>query len=231
MSIMEEDFLCRERALIGDEATERLKKSRVLLFGVGGVGGYLLEALVRAGVGSIGIVDFDTVSLSNINRQIIATHSTVGRKKTAVAAERAAMINPDAEITELDIFATPENIPELIGSFSPDYIADAVDNVSAKLSIIETAKALNIPVLSCMGTGNKLDPTRFRICDIEKTSECPLAKAMRLNLRKRGIKGVEVLFSDEVPVLKQRVPASISFVPASAGLIMAGHIIKKLAKI
>lgn len=227
----ENDFLSRERTLIGDEAVERLKSSRVLLFGVGGVGGYVLEALVRAGIGAIGIVDFDTVSYSNINRQIIADTATVGQKKTEAAAQRAAKINPHIEIAVYDMFADSETIPEIISSFSPDYIADAIDKVMSKICIIETAKKHGIPVISCMGTGNKLDPSRFRICDISETSMCPLAKVMRTELRKRGISDVDVLFSDEPPAISSRVPASISYVPACAGLLIAGHIIKKLAQI
>lgn len=225
----ENDFLSRERTLIGDAAVERLKNSRVLLFGVGGVGGYVLESLVRSGVGAIGIVDFDTVSCSNINRQIIADTSTVGRKKTETAAERAKKINPCVEITVFDMFADSGTVPEIISSFSPDFIADAIDKVTSKLCIIETAKKRGISVISCMGTGNKLDPSRFRICDISKTSMCPLAKVMRTELRRRGIGGVDVLFSDETPVVTSRVPASISFVPATAGLLIAGYIIKRLA--
>lgn len=145
----------------------------MLLFGVGGVGGYVLEALVRAGVGAVGVVDFDVVSPSNLNRQIIATAATVGRKKTALAAERARSINPELDVTEYEMFATAENIPALVRGYAPDFVIDAIDCTASKLSVIATAKELGIPVISCMGTGNKLDPTRFRISDISETRVCP----------------------------------------------------------
>ena len=204
----DEGMLDRQRALIGDEATERLRGARVLLFGVGGVGGYVLEALVRAGVGAVGVVDFDVVSPSNLNRQIIATAATVGRKKTALAAERARSINPELDVTEYEMFATAENIPALVRGY---------------------AREEGIPILSSMGTGNKLDPTRFRISDISETRVCPLAKVVRIELRHRGITDVPVLWSDEDPIVRRRTPASVSFVPSVAGLLIAGYCIRRLA--
>ncbi|MBE6611840.1 MAG: tRNA threonylcarbamoyladenosine dehydratase [Ruminococcaceae bacterium] len=236
------DFLHRERMMIGDAAVEKLQNARVMLFGVGGVGSYALEAIVRAGIGGVILVDCDTVSETNINRQIIADTTTVGRLKTEVAAERAHAINPSLTVVRHDVFAAPENIPALIDEAAPDYIIDAIDTVSAKLSIIETAINRGIPVISSMGTGAKLDPTRFRITDIAKTHTCPLAKVMRLKLRERGISHVDVLFSDELPVktgaaselegqTTRHIPGSISFVPSVAGLIIAGHVIKKIAEL
>lgn len=227
----EESFLSRQNMLIGEAATAKLQNSRILLFGCGGVGSYILEALVRAGVEQIGIVDFDTVSKSNINRQLIADETTLGKKKTSVAKDRAEKINRNAIITEFDIFATKENIPNLISDFAPDYIADAVDNISAKLSIIEEAKRKNIPIISSMGTGNKLDPSRFKITDISKTSVCPLARVVRRELRKRGIEHVTVLYSDEIAKSSSTVPASISYVPSVAGLFIAGHIIRDITNV
>ncbi len=224
-----EGMLDRQRALIGDDATERLRGARVLLFGVGGVGGYVLEALVRAGVGAVGVVDFDVVSPSNLNRQIIATASTVGRRKTELAAERARSINPELEVTEYDVFATAENIPELVRGYAPSFVIDAIDCTASKIAIIAAAKELGVPVISSMGTGNKLDPTRFRIGDISETRVCPLAKVVRIELRRRGITDVPVLWSDEDPVIRSRTPASVSFVPSVAGLLIAGYCIRRLA--
>ena len=224
-----EGMLDRQRTLIGDDATERLRGARVLLFGVGGVGGYVLEALVRAGVGAVGVVDFDVVSPSNLNRQIIATASTVGRRKTELAAERARSINPELEVTEYDVFATDENIPELVRGYAPSFVIDAIDCTASKIGIIAAAKELGVPVISSMGTGNKLDPTRFRIGDISETRVCPLAKVMRIELRRRGITDVPVLWSDEDPVIRSRTPASVSFVPSVAGLLIAGYCIRRLA--
>ena len=239
---MAHDWLHRERMLIGDEAVDRLKGKAVLLFGVGGVGGFALEALVRAGIGGIILVDNDTVSLTNINRQIIADTTTVGRLKTEVGAERACAINPDIKIKRYDVFADAQNIPEIIDETHPDYIIDAIDTVTSKLEIISAANERKIPVISSMGTGSKLDPTRFRITDITKTHTCPLAKVMRLKLREMGIAHCEVLFSDEIPIkasavselegqTTRHIPGSISFVPSAAGLIIGGHVVKKLAQI
>ncbi len=236
------DWLHRERMILGDAAVDSLKNKTVLLFGVGGVGGYALEAMVRAGVGNVVLVDSDTVSETNINRQIIADTTTVGKLKTEVAAKRALAINPEIGVTRCDIFATPENIPALVDEVHPDYIVDAIDTVTSKLSIIVTAKNAGIPVISSMGTGAKLDPTRFRIVDITKTHTCPLAKVMRIKLRELGVAHCDVLFSDEVPIkavceselagsTTRNVPGSVSFVPSVAGLIIGGYVVKKLAGI
>ncbi len=232
------DWLERERLLLGDERVERLRNSRVLLFGVGGVGSYTLEALTRAGVGAIAIVDNDTVSTSNINRQLIADVTTVGRLKTEVAEERCKRINPEIEIIRYDLFADEANIPEIIDKTSPDYIVDAIDTVRSKLAIIREARIREIKVVSSMGTGAKLDPTRFRITDISKTHTCPLAKVMRVKLRELGINHLDVLFSDEQPIkavetLKtdnttRHAPGSVSFVPSAAGLIIASHVIANI---
>lgn len=228
----------RTQMLIGDDGLNKLKKSRVAVFGVGGVGGYVAEALARAGVGAIDLIDNDKVSLSNINRQIIALSSTVGRLKTEVMKERILDINPDAKIKEFNVFVLPENIGEF-DFFSYDYVVDAVDTVSAKLAIIEKAYNEGIPIISSMGTGNKLDPTAFEITDIYKTSVCPLARVMRYELKKRGVKSLKVLYSKQEPIKPQKiqlnekgkaVPASISFVPSVAGLIIGGEVIKDLIK-
>ena len=224
------DWLMRERMLIGDEAINRLAASRVLLFGVGGVGSYVFEALVRAGVGQLTIVDADKVELSNLNRQLIADTTTLGMYKVDAAAERAVRINPEIIIDRRAVFADEGNICELIDSASPDYIVDAIDTVSSKLEIIRAAKERGIGIVSSMGTGSKLDPTRFRIADISKTHTCPLAKVMRVSLRKLGIEHCDVLFSDEPPIKGngERIVGSVSFVPSAAGLIIAGHAVKCL---
>ena len=234
---MSEKF-SRTEMLIGAEAIEKLKGSRIAVFGVGGVGGFVVEALARAGVGAIDLIDNDTVSVSNINRQIIALTSTVGRPKTEVMAERILDINPEAKVNCINKFVLPDNIDEF--DFEAyDYIVDAIDTVSGKLAIIEKAYFLGKPVISSMGTGNKLDPTRFQITDINKTSVCPLARVMRYELKKRGVKKLKVLFSDEEPMKPsdeqknengKAIPASISFVPSAAGLIIASQVIKDLIK-
>ena len=234
---MREEF-SRTEMLIGTDAIEKLSGSRVAVFGVGGVGGYVVEALARAGVGAIDLIDNDTVSASNINRQIIALNSTVGRLKTEVMRERILDINPDAKVNCINKFVLPENIDEF--DFDAyDHIVDAIDTVSGKLAIIEKAYFLGKPVISSMGTGNKLDPTRFQITDINKTSVCPLARVMRYELKKRGVKKLKVLFSDEEPMKPSHeyknekgkaIPASISFVPSTAGLIIASQVIKDLIK-
>ncbi len=228
------DMLERTEMLIGADAVKILKKSTVALFGIGGVGGYTLEALVRAGVGSFILIDNDTVSESNLNRQIIATLDTVGKLKTEAARERALSINPEADIRIYNTFVLPENI-ESIDLSGCDYIVDAVDTVTAKIAIIERAKALGIPVISSMGTGNKLDPTAFEVADIYKTSVCPLARVMRYELKKRGIKKLKVVYSREEPRKpkptaegSKPTPASISFVPSVAGLIIGGEVVKDL---
>lgn len=226
---MSDERFDRTRTLIGQESLDKLNKKGVLIFGIGGVGGYVAEALARSGVGRFLLVDSDTVDITNLNRQIIALESTVGRSKVAVMKERILDINPDADVAVRECFYLPENAAEF--DFSQyDYIVDAVDTVTAKINIITKAKEEDVPVISAMGAGNKLDPTAFKVADISKTKVCPLAKVMRYELKKRGIKNVKVVYSEELPVLKKQVPASISFVPAVAGMIMASEIVKDLIK-
>lgn len=223
------DWLDRQNALIGEYSTQKLKEAKVLVFGVGGVGGFVVEGLARCGVGRLSLVDFDTVAQSNINRQIIADTTTVGMKKTDVARNRINRINPLCVVSTYDTFVTRENAAEIISGDAPDYVVDAIDNVSAKIAIIEYCVHNNIKVISSMGTGNKLDPSRFKICDITKTSVCPLARVMRRELKARNINKVEVLYSEELPVKDTgNTPASISFVPSVAGLMIAGHVVKKI---
>ncbi len=220
----------RTESLIGARALERLKNAHVAVFGLGGVGGYAVEALARAGVGSLTLIDNDTVNQSNINRQIVALSSTVGLKKTDAFKSRIVDINPELTVFTRDIFFLPESKNEI--DFSAfDYVIDAIDTVSGKIAIIEECKRTDVPVISSMGTGNKLDPTAFRITDISKTSVCPLARVMRYELKKRGISKLKVLYSTEEPVKKgNRTPASISFVPSVAGLLIAGEVIKDIIK-
>ena len=230
------DQFSRTEILIGRDAVEKLKSASVALFGVGGVGGFVAEALARAGIGRFDLIDNDTVSITNLNRQIIALHSTVGRYKTEVMKERILDINPDARVNIHNCFYLPENKDSI--DFSEfDYVIDAVDTVTAKLTIIEEAKKADVPVISSMGTGNKLNPTMLEVSDISKTSVCPLAKVMRYELKKRGIKGVKVVYSKEQPLTpapsdeettKRAVPGSVSFVPSAAGLIIASEVIKDL---
>ncbi len=226
----------REALLIGWESVEKLRSARVALFGVGGVGGYVAEALIRCGVGSLDFYDNDRVALSNLNRQLIALRSTVGRDKADVMAERLRDINPDAKITGHKLFYLPEEADKVdFASF--DYIADAVDTVAAKLDIIERACRLGVPVISAMGAGNRLDPTRLRVGDIYETEGCPLARVMRRELRKRGVPALKVVYSTEpalapLPVPgeshRRAVPGSIAFVPPVMGLIMASFIVRDL---
>lgn len=220
----------RTEKLIGSDALETLKKSKVAVFGLGGVGSFTAEALVRAGVGSISIIDHDTVNITNINRQLIALNSTVGRQKTEVLAKRLKDINEDVEVDIFDFFFLPENSSKIeFRGF--DYVCDCVDTVTAKLEIIRKAKEADVPVISCMGTGNKLNPSLFEITDIEKTSVCPLAKVMRKECKDRDYRNVKVLYSKEQPVnVGDRTPASISFVPSVAGLMIAGEVINDLIK-
>lgn len=226
---MEKMWLERQITLIGEEKTDKLIGSSVMIFGIGGVGSFTAEAISRCGVGKIILVDFDTVSLSNINRQLIADTTTIGKKKTSVMAERIKNINPDCTVIEKDVFVTAENAVEIIKSEEVDYVIDAIDNVTAKIAIIEYCKANNISIISSMGTGNKLDPFKFKIADIQKTSVCPLARVMRYELKKRNVTKVDVLYSEEEPCKSgERVPASISFVPSVAGLLIARHVILKL---
>lgn len=226
---MEEQF-SRTELLIGAEAIEKLKNSRVAVFGVGGVGGFTVEALVRAGVGAIDVIDNDEVSESNINRQIIATHKTVGMAKVDVIEERCKDINPNVKITKHKVFYLPENADSF--DFTQyDYIVDAIDTVSGKLALVENANKAKTPIISSMGAGNKLDPTKFEVADIYKTSVCRLAKVMRTECKKRGIKKLKCVYSTEETVIKgNHVPASISFIPSVAGLIIAGEVIKDLIK-
>ncbi len=220
----------RTELLIGKESIEKLNKSKVAVFGIGGVGSYVVEGLARAGVGSFILVDKDEVDITNINRQIIATTKTVGRPKVEVAKKRILEINPEAKVEIYQEFFLPETKGILDESI--DYIVDAVDTVTAKIELIVRANKLNIPIISSMGTGNKLDPSKFEVTDIYKTSVCPLAKVMRKELKIRGIKKLKVVYSKEEPIKQEErgVPASISFVPSVAGLIIAGEVIKNLSK-
>lgn len=230
----------RSEFLLGTDGVEKLKHSRVAVFGIGGVGGYVVEALARAGVGELDLIDNDTISLSNINRQIIATHKTIGKSKTDVMKERVLDINPSVKVNTYQFFYNSETADRF--DFSKyDYVVDAIDTVTGKLLIIENAEKSGVQVISSMGTGNKLDPTRFEVTDIYKTSVCPLARVMRRELKARGIKKLKVVYSKEEPVpLKISAesevekkgsgvaPGSVSFVPSVAGLIIAGEVIKDL---
>ncbi|MBQ5601214.1 MAG: tRNA threonylcarbamoyladenosine dehydratase [Clostridia bacterium] len=230
----------RTKMLIGEKALEKILDSHVIIFGLGGVGGGALEAFARAGVGKFTLVDFDSVSESNINRQIIADTSTVGKLKTDAARERIMRINPDAEIITHNLFYCEENASEVDFS-GADYIVDAIDSVKSKISIILRAKRENIPIISCMGTGNRVDALGFEITDIYKTSGCPLARVMRHELRKNSVESLKVLCSksevytspeaEESENSEKRVPASISYVPPVAGFIIAGEVIKNIAEI
>ncbi len=225
----------RAELLLGKEKLEKLKKARVAVFGIGGVGSFAAEAIARGGVGHIALIDGDTVSLTNINRQLIALHSTIGKDKTAVMAERIHDICPETEVLEYPVNYTAEN-KDLIDFASYDYIVDAIDMVTSKILLIEEAKKAGTEVISCMGTGNKFDPTLFEVADISKTSVCPLAKVMRKELKDRGIKGVKVVYSKEIPVKpadsdetnRRQTPGSLSFVPPVAGMILAGEVIKHM---
>ena len=217
----------RTRALIGDAALEKLHNAGVLVFGAGGVGGFVIEALVRCGVGRVDVVDGDRVDTTNLNRQILALGSTVGEFKTDAAKKRALDINPDVKMNTYNMFYLPECADE-IDLLNYDYVVDAVDTVTAKLEIAARCDNLNVPLISCMGTGNKLDPTRFRIADIKDTSVCPLCRVMRRELKARGIDKLTVLYSDEPPVVKERTPASIAFCPSTAGLIIASKVVRDI---
>ncbi len=234
---MKEEF-CRTSLLIGEEGVEKLMNARVAVFGVGGVGGYVVEALARSGVSSFVLVDKDDVSTSNINRQIIALQSTVGKFKVEVMRERILDINPDAKVEIHKTFFLPDNSHEF--DFSQyTYVVDAVDTVTAKLEIIMKAKEAGVPVISSMGAGNKLDATAFKVTDIYKTNVCPLAKVMRKELKARGIKKLKVVYSEEQPMSpdtsklqnpeeKKRIPGSMAFVPSVVGLIIAGEVVKDI---
>ena len=228
--------LSRTALLLGDDALRRLASSRVLVFGLGGVGGYVVEALARTGVGTLGIVDNDVVSLSNINRQIYALHSTVGRKKTEVARERIMDINPSCIVRTYDMFYLPETADKIDLS-EYDYVVDCIDTIAAKIELVLRCRAIGVPLISSMGTGNKLDPSKLRIADISKTSVCPLARVMRQELRKRGVHHLKCIFSTEEPsnsVVQdgsRHAPGSIAFVPSVAGLTIAGEVIKDLTAV
>lgn len=232
------NIFSRAELLLGEEALEKLRSARVALFGIGGVGSFAAEALARGGVGHITLVDGDTVSITNINRQLIALHSTVGKEKTAVMAERIADILPETEVETYPVVYGAEN-RDLLDFSTYDYVIDAIDTVTSKLILIEEAKKAGVPVISCMGTGNKFHPERFEVTDISKTSVCPLAKVMRKELKVRGIKNVKVVYSKEEPQKpaespetgKRQIPGSLSFVPPVAGLLLAGEVIRHIAGI
>ena len=232
----------RSALLIGQDNLKKLENSHVAVFGVGGVGGFVVEALVRSGVGNITIIDNDVVSLSNINRQIIATEQTVGEKKTQVMAQRLLSINSSAKVNAIDMFYLPESADNIdLSQF--DYVVDAIDTVTAKVELIERATKQNIPIISCMGTGGKTDPTKLKVTDIYKTSGCPLARVMRTNLKKRGIEKLKVVYSEEQNVIVEQelekaekkandrvAPPSMIFVPSTAGIIIAREVVFDLIK-
>ena len=225
----------RTEMLIGKENVEKLKNSKVAIFGIGGVGSFVVEGLARAGIGNFILVDNDKVAESNLNRQIIATTKTIGKLKVEACKERILEINPEAKVEVYPEFFMPESSG--IFDNTVDYIVDAIDTVTAKIELVIRANKLNIPIISSMGTGNKLDPTKFEVTDIYKTSVCPLAKVMRKELKSRGIKKLKVVYSKEEPIkinnpegIKKQIPGSISFVPSVAGLIIAGEVIKDLIK-
>ena len=220
----------RTEMLIGEDGVIRLRQSSVIIFGVGGVGSYVTEGLARAGIGSITVVDKDCIDITNINRQIPALHSTVGRPKAEVIAERIRDINPECRVVAEECFFLPDTADRF--DFSEyDHVIDAIDNVTGKIALAEKAFREGTPIISSMGTGNKLDPTAFRVADIEKTRVCPLARVMRHELRKRGVHGLKVVYSEEEPVKTgSRTPGSVSFVPSVAGFIIAGEVIKSLLR-
>ena len=228
----------RLELLLGKENIEKLKNARIAVFGIGGVGGYAVEALARCGVGTIDLIDNDTVSITNINRQIIATHKTVDIPKTKAMAERIAEINPEIKTVQHDLFYSTDTADQIDLSVY-DYVIDAIDTVSAKIELIIRCSELNIPIISCMGTGNKLDATKLEVCDIYKTSVCPLAKVMRYELKKRCIKKLKVVYSKEEPIkptvqpqeFGRHIPASAVFVPACAGMILASEAIKDILQL
>jgi tRNA A37 threonylcarbamoyladenosine dehydratase len=234
-----EDRFARTRLLIGDEGVDRLKRARVAVFGLGGVGSYVAEALARSGVGTLDLIDDDCIALSNLNRVVYADQTNVGMRKTDVVKARIASICPDTVVNAHNCFYLPETADRF--DFSQyDYVADAIDTVTGKLQLAVQAKEANVPIISCMGTGNKLDPTAFEVADVAKTSVCPLARVMRRELRKRGIDHLKVVYSKEPPIApeeaepeggahqKRQTPGSCAFVPPVAGLIMAGEIVRDL---
>lgn len=233
-----EDMFSRTRMLLGDQALDRLGKARVAVFGVGGVGGYAVEALARSGVGALDLIDSDRVALSNLNRQIVATRDTLGMLKVDAAKARVLSINPNCAVRVFPVFYLPETADQF--DFTQyDYVVDAIDTVAGKLQLILAARAAGTPVISSMGAGNKLDPTAFRVADISETSVCPLARVMRRELKKRGVGHVKVVYSTE-PALspapsdeetgRRTTPGSVAFVPAVAGLVLAGEVIKDIIK-
>jgi tRNA A37 threonylcarbamoyladenosine dehydratase len=234
---MENQFL-REQMVLGSSALEKLAAAHVIVFGIGGVGSYAAEALARAGIGRLTLVDNDTVSLTNLNRQLCALHTTLGRNKAEVMAVRVRDINPDCVVRVLPMCYSEQTKTQFFDGTAYDYVLDAIDTVSCKLSLIAEAKRLEIPILSAMGTGNKLDPSRFEITDLAKTAECPLARVVRKELRARGILHHTVLYSRETPVLpepleapppgRRSIPGSVSWVPSCAGLMMAGYVVQQL---
>ena len=239
-----QDQYSRTRLLLGPDGVDKLRNAKVILFGVGGVGGYAAEALARAGIGRIDLVDNDTISLTNLNRQLLATHSTIDKDKVDVAAQRILDIDPTIQVKTFKIFYLPETADQF--DFSQyDYVLDAIDTVSGKLALIAQAKACGTRIISCMGTGNKLDATAFRVADISKTSGCALARIMRKECSKRGLKDVKVVYSEELPLTPMEIgetepiaqgssrrstPGSVAFVPGVAGLVMAGEVIKELSE-
>lgn len=225
---MNEQF-SRTAQLIGEENVKNLFSKHIIVFGCGGVGGFVVEALARSGIGKISLVDNDSVNISNINRQIIALHSTVGKQKVDVLKNRILDINPNCQVFTFNTFFLPENSHSF--DFSQyDYVVDAVDTVTAKIEIIKKSKDANVPIISSMGTGNKLNPLAFKVADISKTNVCPLARVMRNELKKRGISKVKCIYSEELPVIQTQTPASIAFVPSVAGLLIASEVIKDLMK-
>lgn len=251
---MPQHSLSRTELLIGKEALDKLKSSKVVVFGIGGVGSYTVEALVRSGVGKIVLVDDDTICLTNLNRQIHATFGTISKPKVQVMKERILSINPKCEVVLHQTYVKEDNIDEIIGE-DADYVVDAIDTVTSKLALIMWCRDHKVKIISCMGTGNKLDPTQFKISDIYKTKVCPLSKVMRHELRKRGVESLKVLYSEEMPLkpksdevitckegcvctggskkclAKRQIPGSISFVPPVAGMIIGGEVIKDIIKV
>ena len=236
------DQFSRTELLLGREGVERLARAHVAVFGLGGVGGYAAEALVRSGVGALDLIDSDRVSLTNLNRQILATHRTLGQYKADAARDRALEINPEARVTARRVFYGPDTAGDF--DFSQyDYVIDAIDTVTGKLALIQQALAAGTPIISCMGAGNKLDPTAFRVADIYETAVCPRARVMRKELKRRGVRRLKVVYSQEPPrnpegalyqeslegEIRRQLPGSAAFVPAAAGLILAGEAVKDLA--
>ena len=236
---MSEQFL-RTEMLLGSDAIQKLQNARVAVFGLGGVGGYVVEALARSGLGSLDLIDSDRVSVSNLNRQILATHSTVGMLKVDAARNRVLDINPECQVKTWPVFYTPDTA-DTFDFTQYDYIVDAIDTVTGKLALVERAKAAGTPIICCMGTGNKLDASAFRVADISKTTMCPLARVMRRELSKRGIRHLKVVYSQEEALTptgweeeaaalgKRQIPGSVAFVPGAAGLLLAGEVVRDLA--